>query len=58
MKINNPVSFFKNYDVAAIGPTTKLAIENSKVKVIIMQYEFTIKGLANKMIEFYRKSEK
>jgi uroporphyrinogen III methyltransferase/synthase len=58
MKINNPVSFFKNYDVAAIGPTTKSAIENSKVKVSIMPDEFTIKGLANKMIEFYRKSEK
>jgi uroporphyrinogen III methyltransferase/synthase len=58
MNINNPVSFFKNYDVAAIGPTTKTAIENSKVKVSIMPDEFTIKGLANKMIEFYRKSEK
>ena len=58
MNINNPVSFFKNYDVAAIGPTTKTAIENSKVKVSIMPEEFTIKGLANKMIEFYKKSEK
>ncbi len=58
MNINNPVSFFKNYDVAAIGPTTKSAIENSKVKVSIMPDEFTIKGLANKMIEFYNKSEK
>jgi len=58
MNINNPVSFFKNYDVAAIGPTTKTAIENSKVKVSIMPDEFTIKGLANKMIEFYKKSEK
>jgi|WetSurMetagenome_2_1015567.scaffolds.fasta_scaffold00922_10 uroporphyrinogen-III synthase len=58
MNIDNPVSFFKNYDVAAIGPTTKSAIENSKVKVSIMPDEFTIKGLANKMIEFYGKSEK
>ena len=49
MNINNPVSYFKNYDVAAIGPTTKSAIENSKVKVSIMPDEFTIKGLANKM---------
>jgi uroporphyrinogen-III synthase len=53
MNINNPVTFFKNYDVAAIGPTTKSAIENSKVKVSIMPDEYTIKGLANKMIEFY-----
>ena len=58
MNIDNPVSFFKNYDVAAIGPTTKTAIENNKVKVSIMPDEFTIKGLANKMIEFYKKSEK
>jgi uroporphyrinogen-III synthase len=58
MNINNPVSFFKNYDVAAIGPTTKSAIENSKVRVSIMPDEFTIKGLANKMIEFYKKKEK
>ena len=58
MNINNPVSYFKNYDVAAIGPTTKSAIENSKVKVSIMPDEFTIKGLANKMIEFYNHIEK
>jgi uroporphyrinogen-III synthase len=55
MNIDNPVSFFKNYDVAAIGPTTKTTIENSKVKVSIMPEEYTIKGLANKMIEFYNK---
>ena len=58
MNINNPVSYFKNYDVAAIGPTTKSAIENSKVKVSIMPDEYTIKGLANKMIEFYNNTEK
>ena len=58
MNINNPVLYFKNYDVAAIGPTTKSAIENSKVKVSIMPDEFTIKGLANKMIEFYNHTEK
>jgi len=58
MNINSPVSFFKNYDVAAIGPTTKTTIENHKVKVSIMPDEYTIKGLANKMSEFYQKSEK
>lgn len=58
MNINNPVQFFKNYDVAAIGPTTKAAIESSKVKVSIMPEEFTIKGLANKMIEFYNTAKK
>lgn len=58
MSINNPVSFFKSYDVAAIGPTTKSAIENSKVKVSLMPDEYTIKGLANKMIEYFNKKEK
>lgn len=53
MDINNPVSFFKNYDIAAIGPATKSAIENRKLNVSIMPKEFTIKGLANKMIEFF-----
>jgi len=57
MNIDNPVSYFKNFDIAAIGPTTKSAIENSKVKVSIMPDEFTIKGLANKMIEFYKHTE-
>lgn len=57
MNIDNPVAFFKNYDIAAIGPTTKSAIEKNKVKVSIMPEEFTIKGLANKMIEFYNKPE-
>lgn len=57
MNINNPASFFKNFNVAAIGPTTKAAIENRKVTVSLMPDEYTIKGLANKMIEFYNKSE-
>ena len=57
MKIDNPVNYFKNYYVAAIGPTTKSAIENSKVKVSIMPDEYTIKGLANTMIEFYNDFE-
>ena len=53
LDIDNPVSYFKNLNVAAIGPTTKTAIEQSKVKVNIMPDEYTIKGLANKIIEFY-----
>lgn len=58
MNISNPIAYFKNYKVAAIGPTTKQAIENRKVTVSIMPDEFTIKGLANKMIEFYNNIEK
>ncbi|MFN3872391.1 MAG: uroporphyrinogen-III synthase [Ignavibacterium sp.] len=58
MKIDNPALYFKGVDVAAIGPTTKSAIELKKVKVSIMPSEFTIKGLADKMIEYYRSKEK
>lgn len=58
MKIDNPALYFKGVDVAAIGPTTKSAIESKKVKVSIMPSEFTIKGLADKMIEYYRSKEK
>ena len=58
MNIDNPVSYFKNYNIAAIGPTTKSAIENNKVKVSIMPDEFTIKGLATKMVEFYKTNRK
>lgn len=58
MKIDNPALYFKGVDVAAIGPTTKSAIESKKVKVSIMPSEFTIKGLAEKMIEYYRSKEK
>lgn len=54
MNIDNPVNFFKNVDVAAIGPTTKAAIESKKVRVNIMPSEYTINGLANKMIEYYK----
>ncbi len=53
IKIDNPSLYFKGVDVAAIGPTTKSAIESKKVKVSIMPDEYTIKGLANKMIEYY-----
>ena len=54
MDISNPVSYFKGYDVAAIGPTTQSAIESKKVKVNIMPDEYTIQGLVKKVIEFYK----
>lgn len=54
MDIINPVSYFKGYDVAAIGPTTQSAIENKRVKVNIMPDEYTIQGLVKKVIEFYK----
>jgi uroporphyrinogen-III synthase len=54
LKINNPVKYFKNYDVAAIGPTTLSAIENHYVNVNIMPKEYTLSGLAKAIVEYYK----
>lgn len=54
MNIKNPVSYFKGFDVAAIGPTTRSAIESKRVKVNIMPDEFTFQGLVKKVIEYYK----
>ncbi len=51
--IKNPFQYFGRFDVAAIGPTTKEAIEAKKVKVKIMPDEFTISGLINKIVDYY-----
>jgi len=55
MQIEDPVKYFKGYLVAAIGPTTKLSIEERKVKVDIMPDEFTIDGLAKAIVDHYKK---
>ncbi len=55
--IKNPYQYFLNYDVAAIGPTTKDAIEAKKVKVTILPDEYTINGLIKKIVEYYRKNK-
>jgi uroporphyrinogen III methyltransferase/synthase len=51
--IKNPFQYFSGFDVAAIGPTTKEAIESRKVKVKILPDEFTINGLTKKIVEYY-----
>jgi uroporphyrinogen-III synthase/AcrR family transcriptional regulator len=55
-KINDPAQYFNNYDIAAIGPTTKTAIENKNVRVNIISAEYTIDGLAKAIIEYYGSS--
>jgi len=54
VNIVNPAEYFRGYDIAAIGPTTKTAIENSRVKVNIMPDEFTINGLIKKITGYYK----
>lgn len=51
--VKNPFQYFGRFDVAAIGPTTKEAIESKKVKVKILPDEFTINGLTKKIVEYY-----
>ncbi len=53
LNIKNPYQYFNRFDVAAIGPTTKDAIESRKVKVKILPDEFTINGLTKKIVEYY-----
>lgn len=53
LNVINPAEYFKGYDIAAIGPTTKTAIENRRVKVNIMPDEYTIDGLINKILHYY-----
>ncbi len=55
MKIEDPALYFKNFVVAAIGPTTKREIESKRVKVDVMPSEYTIEGLASAIINFYNK---
>lgn len=53
VNIRNPHQYFNGYDVAAIGPTTKEAIESKKVKVKILPDEYTINSLIKKIVEHY-----
>ena len=57
-KISNPVTYFSKFDVAAIGPTTKLSIEKKKVTVNIMPDEYTIDGLIKKITNYYGNKKK
>jgi len=51
--VKNPFQYFNRFDIAAIGPTTKDAIESKKVKVKILPDEYTINGLTKKIVEYY-----
>jgi uroporphyrinogen-III synthase len=55
LKIEDHQKYFRNFLVAAIGPTTRSSIEERKVKVDIMPDEFTIDGLAKTIVDYYKK---
>ncbi len=55
--IKNPFQYFSKFEIAAIGPTTKDAIEAKRVKVKILPEEFTLNGLVKKIVEHYSNSK-
>ena len=54
LDITNPVQYFSGYSVAAIGPTTKAAIETKNVSVDVIPEEYTINGLIDAIINYYK----
>jgi uroporphyrinogen-III synthase len=54
LNITDPARYFNSCRIAVIGPTTKSAIEERKVKVDIMPDEYTIDGLAKTIVNYYK----
>ncbi len=57
LRIKDPSRYFEKSAIAAIGPTTKSAIENRKLKIDIMPEEFTIEGLAKAIVNYYKMNQ-
>jgi len=53
LNITDPKKYFEDFNVAAIGPTTKEAIEKREVKVDIMPEEYSMDGLEEAVIKFF-----
>jgi uroporphyrinogen III methyltransferase/synthase len=56
LKITEPAHYFSGALIAAIGPTTRIAIESRKLKVNIIPDEYTIEGLAKTLVNHYKKN--
>jgi uroporphyrinogen-III synthase/AcrR family transcriptional regulator len=57
LKIADPVRYFGKSAIAAIGPTTKSAIENRNLNIDVMPEEYTIDGLANAIVNYYKMNQ-
>jgi uroporphyrinogen-III synthase len=55
LNIADPQKYFADFTVAAIGPTTKEAIEKKQVKVDIVPSEYSLEGLLKAVIDYYTK---
>jgi len=57
LKVTDPFSYFDKSVIAAIGPTTKSAIESKNLIVDVMPEEFTIEGLAKAIVNYYKMTQ-
>lgn len=53
LDISNPVEFFRKSKIAAIGPTTKYAIEKTKVRVDIVPKKFAVTHAIASIEKYY-----
>jgi uroporphyrinogen-III synthase len=59
LRITQPTSYFSGALIAAIGPTTRVAVESRGLIVDIIPKEYTIEGLAKAIVNYYKmKQEK
>lgn len=54
IKITNPLKYFENIKIAAIGDITKNRIEKEGINVDIIPAEFKMKSLADEIYKFYK----
>lgn len=57
LEVTNPSQYFSGYSVSAIGPTTKAAIESKNVRVDVIPEEYTINGLIDAIINYYKENK-
>lgn len=53
MRLSNTQEYFRTSIIAAIGPTTKAAIENFNIHVDIMPEEYTMEALAHQLVNHF-----
>jgi uroporphyrinogen-III synthase/AcrR family transcriptional regulator len=57
LNITDPARYFSGVLIAAIGPTTRMAIESRKLRVNIIPDEYTIDGLAKEIVNYYKMNQ-
>jgi len=57
LNIDNPKKYFKNKDIAVIGPVTKQAIQNKGIEPNIIPQKFTMNNLIEEIKEYYYKEK-